>query len=160
MDFVADNLFDGRKIRALTIVDNFSRQCLAIHVGQSHEGEDVVAVMGRLQQALGLVPERIQVDNGSEFISKALDRWAGDQHVTLDFFRPGKPTDNPYIESVNGSFRGECLNVHWFLSLADAQEKIEHWRQEYNGFRPHSSLQTLTPDEVVAAATTVEFQNA
>ena len=160
MDFVADNLFDGRKIRALTIVDNFSRQCLAIHVGQSHEGEDVVAVMGRLQQALGLVPERIQVDNGSGFISKALDRWAGDQHVTLDFFRPGKPTDNPYIESVNGSFRGECLNVHWFLSLADAQEKIEHWRQEYNGFRPHSSLQNLTPDEVVAAATTVEFQNA
>jgi putative transposase len=160
MDFVADNLFDGRKIRALTIVDNFSRQCLAIHVGQSLKGEDVVAVMQRLHQQLGLVPERIQVDNGSEFISKALDRWAYDQHVTLDFSRPGKPTDNPYIESVNGSFRDECLNVHWFLSLTDAQEKIEHWRQEYNGFRPHSSLQNLTPDEVVAAATTVELQNA
>ncbi|GGF29012.1 hypothetical protein GCM10011383_45920 [Hymenobacter cavernae] len=160
MDFVVDNLFDGRKIRALTIVDNFSRQCLAIHVGQSLKGEDVVAVMTRLQQELGLVPERIQVDNGSEFISKALDRWAYDQHVTLDFSRPGKPTDNPYIESFNGSFRDECLNVHWFLSLADAQEKIEHWRQEYNGFRPHSSLQNLTPDEVVAAATTVELQNA
>lgn len=124
-DFVADNLFDGRKIRALTIVDNFSRQCLAIHVGQSLKGEDVVAVMQRLQQELGLVPKRIQVDNGSEFISKALDRWAYDQHVTLDFSRPGKPTDNAYIESFNGSFRDECLNVHWFLSLADAQEKIE-----------------------------------
>ena len=160
MDFVADNLFDGRKIRALTIVDNFSRQCLAIHVGQSLKGEDVVAVMQRLHQQLGLVPKRIQVDNGSEFISKALDRWAYDQHVTLDFSRPGKPTDNPYIESFNGSFRDECLNVHWFLSLADAQEKIEYWRQEYNGFRPHSSLQNLTPDEVVAAATTVELQNA
>ena len=160
MDFVADNLFDGRKIRALTIVDNFSRQCLAIHVGQSLKGEDVVAVMQRLHQQLGLVPERIQVDNGSEFISKALDRWAYDQHVTLDFSRPGKPTDNPYIESFNGSFRDECLNVHWFLSLTDAQEKIEHWRQEYNGFRPHSSLQNLTPDEVVAAAITVELQNA
>ena len=160
MDFVADNRFDGRKIRALTIVDNFSRQCLAIHVGQSLKGEDVVAVMQRLLQQLGVVPERIQVDNGSEFISKALDRWAYDQHVTLDFSRPGKPTDNPYIESFNGSFRDECLNVHWFLSLTDAQEKIEHWRQEYNGFRPHSSLQNLTPDEGVAAATSVEFQNA
>ncbi|GAC1601803.1 MAG: hypothetical protein NVS3B25_29870 [Hymenobacter sp.] len=160
MDFVADNLFDGRKIRALTIVDHYSRQCLAIHVGQSLKGEDVVGVMTRLQQELGLVPKRIQVDNGSEFISKALDRWAYGQQVTLDFSRPGKPTDNPYIESFNGSFRDECLNVHWFLSLADAQEKIEHWRQEYNGFRPHSSLQNLTPDEVVAAATTVELQNA
>ena len=160
MDFVADNLFDGRKIRAFTIVDNCSRQCLAIHVGQSLKGEDVVAVMQRLRQELGLVPERIQVDNGSEFISKALDRWAYDQHVTLDFSRPGKPTDNPYIESFNGSFRDECLNVHWFLSLTDAQDKIEQWRQEYNGFRPHSSLQHLTPDQVMAAATTVELQNA
>ena len=88
---------------------------------------------------------------------KALDRWAYDQHVTLDISRPGKPTDNPYIESFNGSFRDECLNVHWFLSLTDAQEKIEQWRQEYNGFRSHSSLQNLTPDEVVAAATTVEL---
>jgi len=159
MDFVADNLFDGRKIRALTIVDNFSRQCLAIHMGQSLKGEDVVAVMQRLHQRLGVVPERIQVDNGSEFISKALDRWAYDQQVTLDFSRPGKPTDNPNIESFNGSFRDECLNVHWFLSLTDAQEKIEHWHQEYNGFRPHSSLQNLTPDEVVVA-TTVELHNA
>lgn len=160
MDLVADNLFDGRKIRALTIVDNFSRQCLAIHVGQSLKGEDVVAVMTRLHQEPGLVPERIQVDNGSECISKALDRWACDHHVTPDFSRPGKPTDNPSIESFNGSFRDECLNVHWFLSLVDAQEKIEHWRQEYNSFRPHSSLQNLTPDEVVAAAATVELQNA
>jgi len=160
MDFVADNLFDGRKIRALTIVDNFSRQCLAIHVGQSLKGGDVVAVMTLLQQELGVVPARIQVDNGSEFISKALDRWAYDQQVTLDFSRPGKPTDHPYIESFNGSFRDECLNMHWFLSLTDAQEKIERWRQEYNSFRPHSSLQNLTPDEVMAAATTVELKNA
>ena len=160
MDFVADNLFAGRKIRALTIGNNFSRQCLVIHVGQSLKGEDVVAVMQRLHQQLGLVPKRIQVDNDSEFSSKVLDRWVYDQHVTLDCSRPGKPTDNSYIESFNGSFRDECLNVHWFLSLPDAQEKIEHWRQEYNGFRPHSSLQNLTPDEVVAAAATVELQNA
>jgi len=159
MDFVSDNLFSGRKIRALTIVDNFSRQCLAIHVGQSLKG-DVVAVMQRLHQQLGLVPKRIQVDNGGEFISKSLDRWAYNQHVTLDFSRPGKPTDNPSIESFNGSFREKCLNVHWFLSLTNAQEKIEYWRQEYNGFRPQSSLQNLTPYEVVAAATTIELQHA
>jgi putative transposase len=113
--------------------------------------------MQRLHQQLGLVRERIPVDNGSEFTSKALDRWAYDLQVTLDFSRPGKPTDNLYNESFNGSFRDECLNVHWFLSLADAQEKIEHWRQKYNSFRPHGSLQNLTPDEVVAAATIVEL---
>lgn len=134
MDFVADNLYDGRKIRALTIVDNYRRQCLAIHVGQLLKGEDVVAVMTHLQQRLGLVPERIRVDNGSEFNNKALDRWAYDRHVTLDFSRPGKPTDSPYFESFNGRFRDECLNVHWFLSLPDAQGKIEHGRQAYNGF--------------------------
>ena len=153
MDFVADQLFDGRKIRALTVVDNFSRQCVAIHVGQSLKGEDVVAVMNRLREQYNGVPERIQVDNGSEFISKALDLWAYDNGVTLDFSRPGKPTDNPFIESFNGSFRDECLNAHWFLSLDDAREKIEFWPvrrcgREYNTFRPHSSLGGLTPDEV------------
>ena len=112
MDFVADNLFNGCKIRSLIMVESYSCQCLAIHVGQSLKGEDVVAVMTCLQQELGLVPERSQVDNGSAFISKALDRWAYDQHITLDFSRPGKPTDNPYIESFNGSFRDECRNVH------------------------------------------------
>jgi putative transposase len=148
MDFVADQLFDGRKIRALTIVDNYSRQCLAIHVGQSLKAKDVVTVMNRLQLLYLTVPERIQVDNGSEFISKALDKWAYDNKVILDFSRPGKPTDNPFIESFNGSFRDECLNTHWFLSLEDARDKVEHWRQEYNNFRPHSSLGGLTPDEV------------
>lgn len=148
MDFVADQLFDGRKIRSLTVVDNYSRQCLAIHVGQSLKSEDVVAVMNHLQSLYLTVPERIQVDNGSEFISKFLDKWAYDNKVTLDFSRPGKPTDNAFIESFNGSFRDECLNAHWFLSLDDAREKIEHWRQEYNSFRPHSSLGGLTPDEV------------
>ena len=160
MYFVADNLFDGRKSRALTTVDNFSRQCLALHVGQSLEGEDVGAVMTRLQQELGVVPARIQVDNIREFISKALDRWAYDQQVTLDFSRPGKPTANPYIESFNGSFRDECLNTHWFLSLPDAQEKIERWRQEYNSFQPHSSSQNLTPDKVMATVLNVKLQNA
>ena len=112
MDFVADNLFNGRRIRALTVVDNFSRECLAIEVGQGLRGDDVVAVMARLKQLQHRVPERFQTDNGSEFISKALNKWAYENGVTMDFSRPGKPTDNALIESFNGSFRDECLNVH------------------------------------------------
>ena len=149
MDFVADRLFDGRKFRALTLVDNFSRQCIAIRVGQSIKGADVVRIMEEIRNDLNIIPERIQVDNGSEFISKDFDKWAYENKVTLDFSRPGKPTDNPFIESFNGSFRDECLNVNWFLSIDDAVEKIEAWKEEYNHFRPHSSLDNLTPNEVV-----------
>lgn len=145
MDFVADNLFNGKRIRALTVVDNFSRECLAIHVDQGVKGEHVVGVMNAIQQLHDRCPDRIQVDNGSEFISKVLDKWAYENQVVLDFSRPGKPTDNPFIESFNGSFRDECLNSHWFLSLEDARGKIEAWREEYNSFRPHSSLGDLTP---------------
>jgi putative transposase len=146
MDFVSDALFDGRRFRALTIVDNFSRQCLAIHVDASIRGHDVTAIVSAICAQHGQIPERIQVDNGSEFISRALDKWAYDNDVTLDFSRPGKPTDNPYIESFNGSFRDECLNLHWFLSLEDAREKIEAWRRDYNAFRPHLAFDGLSPD--------------
>ena len=149
MDFVSDQLFDGRKFRALTLVDNFSRECLAIHPGKSLKGTDVVRVLDELKTYRNIIPKRIQADNGSEFISKEVDRWAYENKVTLDFSRPGKPTDNPFIESFNGSFRDECLNVSWFLSLDDAVEKIEAWRHEYNHFRPHSSLDGMTPNEVV-----------
>lgn len=149
MDFVADNLFNGRRFRALTIVDNFSRECLAIHVGQGIKGEEVVSVMEQLKDYHGRLPKRLQTDNGSEFISKVLDKWAYENGVTMDFSRPGTPTDNPFIESFNGSFRDECLNIHWFLSMIDAQEKIECWRQEYNAERPHSSLKNQTPTEFV-----------
>ena len=105
IDFVSDALFDGRKFRCLTVVDNCSRECLAIEVGQSWRGSDVVRVLEGLKCTRGLVAERIQADNGSEFISKELDRWAYENQVTMDFSRPGKPTDNPFIESFNGSFR-------------------------------------------------------
>ncbi len=149
MDFVADQLFNGRKFRVLTLVDNFSRQCLATRVGQSIKGIDVVRIMNDVKQYHGITPERIQVDNGSEFISKDFDKWAYENNVILDFSRPGKPTDNPYIESFNGSFRDECLNVNWFMSLEDAEDKIEDWRHEYNHFRPHSSLNNLTPMEYI-----------
>ncbi len=148
MDFVADQLFDGRRFRALTIVDNYSRKCLAIYPQQSIKGSDVVKVMEQIFVRKEMIPDRIQVDNGSEFISKALDKWAYENNVTLDFSRPGKPTDNPFIESFNGSFRDECLNTNWFLSLEDAKEKIEQWRVEYNQYRPHSSLDDKTPHEV------------
>lgn len=141
---MADSLFNGRQIRALTVVKNYSRECLAIAVDFSLQGEDVVAVMDHLKSQ-NRTTERIQVDNGSEIISKALDRWAYENRGTLDFSRPGKPTDHATIESFNGSFRDECLNLHWFLSLEDAQEKIERWRMEYNDFRPHSALRNKTP---------------
>ena len=146
MDFVADSLFNGRRFRGLTVVNNWSRQCLAIRVDQAMKGDDVVDVMSGLTQIRNC-PKRIFVDNGSEFISKSLDRWAYENGVTLDFSRPGKPTDNALIESFNGSFRDECLSVNWFLSMDDARQKIEDWRQEYNDFRPHTALKNLTPNE-------------
>ncbi|MCI1786200.1 MAG: IS3 family transposase [Bacteroidales bacterium] len=148
MDFVSDLLFNGKKFRALTIVDNYSRKCLAIKVGQSMKGTDVVNTLEKIHHNRGIIPKRIQVDNGPEFISKELDRWAWENKVTLDFSRPGRPTDNPFIESFNGSFRDECLNTNWFLSLQDAEDKIESYIREYNEFRPHSSLQDRTPQEV------------
>jgi putative transposase len=149
MDFVSDNLFNGHRFRCLTIVDNFSRYCHAIRVGKSIRGIDVVEVMEALKDQNNGVPKRIQVDNGSEFISKEFDKWAYENKVVLDYSRSGKPTDNPFIESFNGSFRDECLNVNWFLSLDDAYVKINDWVKEYNHFRPHSSLNELSPAEFV-----------
>ena len=148
MDFVSDQLFNGRRIRALAIVYNYSRECMKIHVAKSIKGSDVVKVLRQLEGTGRKIPPRIQVDNGSEFISKALDLWAYEKQVTLDYSRPGKPTDNPYIESFNGSFRDECLNVHYFMSVEDAPQMIDQWVWEYNHFRPHSSLSDLTPNEV------------
>ena len=146
MDFVADALFDGRKLRMLTVVDLFTRECLAIDVGQTLKGEDVVRTLNGITTQRG-VPRTIKTDNGSEFISKAMDKWAYERGVELDFSRPGKPTDNAAVESFNGRLRQECLNTHWFLSLADAQVKIEAWRQDYNESRPHSALEWATPAE-------------
>jgi putative transposase len=144
MDFVTDSLFNGSRFRALTLVDNFSRSCLAIEVGQHIRGEDVVRVLNGIIVLQG-APKSIRLDNGPEFISKELDRWAYEHGVTLDYSRPGKPIDNALAESFNGSFRDECLNTNWFLSFEDAKEKIESWRQDYNDWRPHSSLDNLTP---------------
>lgn len=146
MDFVTDELFDGRKLRMLTMVDCYTRECLAIDVGQSLKGENVVSALNRITCQRG-VPKTIKTDNGSEFVSKAMDRWAYEHGVGIDFSRPGKPTDNARVESFNGRLRKECLNAQWFMSLTDAQEKIEAWRREYNESRPHSALDWATPAE-------------
>jgi putative transposase len=146
MDFVADALFDGRKLRMLTVVDCYTRECLAIDVGQSLKGEDVVMSLQRICAERGL-PRTIKTDNGSEFISKVMDKWAYERGVEMDFSRPGKPTDNARVESFNGRLRQECLNAHWFLSLDDAKAKLEAWKRYYNESRPHSSLRWATPAE-------------
>jgi putative transposase len=146
MDFVADNLFDGRKLRMLTVVDLFTRECLAIDVGQSLKGEDVVRALNAVATERGL-PKTIKTDNGSEFISKVMDKWAYERGIELDFSRPGKPTDNAAVESFNGRLRQECLNANWFLSLDDAKAKIAAWRKDYNESRPHSALDWATPAE-------------
>lgn len=149
MDFVTDELFDGRRIRILTIVDNFTRESLCSRANFRFKGVDVAKALEEVVQVHG-VPESIKVDNGPEFISKEVDLWAYSRGVKLDFSRPGKPTDNAFIESFNGRFRQECLNQHWFLSMEDAIFKIEEWRKDYNQVRPHSSLGGKTPEEFLA----------
>ena len=146
MDFVSDALFDGRRLRALTVVDAFTREALVIDVAQGIKGEQVVEAMMRIATVRG-APRAICVDNGPEFISKALDRWAYENSVKLDFSRPGHPTDNAFVESFNGRLRDECLNTHWFLSLDDVGSKIEVWRRDCNEWRPHTLLGWKTPDE-------------
>lgn len=130
MDFVSDSLYNGRRFRTLTVVDDLSKECPVLEVDHSLTGQRVARVLERVALTRGL-PDLITVDNGPEFISKALDAWAHANGVKLHFIQPGKPTQNAYIESFNGKFRDECLNEHVFTSLHDAQVKIENWRQDY-----------------------------
>ena len=146
MDFVSDALADGRPFRCLTIVDDFTRECPAIEVAQSLPALQVIQVLERLAATRGL-PGSIVCDNGPEFAGRALDLWAHRRGVALEFIRPGKPVENAYIESFNGRFRDECLNVEWFTSLADAQRVIECWRRDYNEARPHGGLAGRTPEQ-------------
>jgi putative transposase len=159
MDFTSDELLDGRRIRLLTIVDNFTRESLAIEVDSSLGGHRVVEVLQRLAQQHRL-PKTIRVDNGPEFISRVLDQWAYLNKVELDFSRPGKPTDNAYIEAFNARFRQECLNENWFLSLEDAREKTKAWRQCYNSERPHGALGNLTSKEFISNTALAEAEKA
>src|SRR5690242_1644564 len=152
MDFMSDGLADGRRLRCLTIVDDCTRECVAIEVDTSITGSRVKAVLERLADLRGL-PRSITVDHGPEFEGQVMDAWAYQRGVGLSFIRPGKPNDNAYIESFNGKFRDECLNEHWFISLAHARDIIEAWRIEYNTERPHSSLGNRTPQEFAADRT-------
>lgn len=148
MDFVHDQLATGRKIRILTILDTYSRFSPAVDPRFTYRGEDVVQALERVCREVGY-PGAIRVDQGSEFISRDLDLWAYQKDVVLDFSRPGKPTDNAFIESFNGKLRAECLNAHWFMSLDDARAKMEAWRRDYNEVRPHSSLGQKPPIELM-----------
>lgn len=144
MDFVHDQLALGNKIRVLTVVDIFSKFSPVIDPKFSYRAEDVVRTLERVCGEIGY-PRTIRVDQGSEFVSRDLDLWAYAHNVTLDFSRPGKPTDNAFIEAFNSKVRSECLNAHWFMSLDDARSKLEDWRGYYNEERPHSGIGQMTP---------------
>jgi putative transposase len=146
IDFVTDSLMNGRRFRALTIVDDHSRECPAIEVDTSLPAERVIAVLERVAYTRGF-PKAIVCDNGPEFISRAFDQWAYARSIQLLHIEPGKPVQNAFIESFNGTFREECLNQHWFVHLRDARTTIESYRVEYNTVRPHSALGYRSPEE-------------
>lgn len=148
MDFVSDSSCDGKKFRTLNIVDDYTKICVNIKVDKSIGGERVARALDEAIFKYGK-PKSIIMDNGSEFTGKALDSWSYRSGVRLHFIEPGKPVQNAFIESFNGKFRDECLNEHWFISVNEAKEIIENWRQDYNNERPHSSLGYLTPMEFI-----------
>jgi len=144
MDFLVDALADGRRFRVLSVIEDHTRECLVLEVDTSLPGDRVVEVMGQLGQRRG-IPEVITVDNGPEFTGRAMDRWAYAAGVKLHFIDPGKPVQNALVESFQGRLRDECLNTHWFISIADARRTIEAWRREHNEQRPHGSLGRMSP---------------
>jgi putative transposase len=144
MDLVHGQLATGTKLRALTIVDTFSRFSPALEPRFAFRGIDVVEVLERVGQEIGL-PASIRVDQGAEFVSRDLNLGPSARRHTRNFSRPGKPVDNAFIEAFNSRFRAECLNAHWFLNLADAREKVENWRNYYNEERPRGAIRQKTP---------------
>jgi putative transposase len=144
-DFVSDKLTDGRSYRILTVIDQFTRECVAMEVDRSLQGKHVVAALTRAILERGQAPRSITLDNGSEFTGRVLEAWAMQHGVDLCFIRPGRPVENGFIESFNGRLRDECLNVEWFGSLHQAREKLAHWLEHYNFKRPHSALDDQTP---------------
>lgn len=149
MDFVSDSMTGGRKLKILTIIDCYSRECLGLVVDTSIGGVRVARTLEEIGANRGY-PKQIMSDNGPEFTGSALDAWAYSRDAKLHFIEPGKPTQNGYIESFNGKFRDECLNDNWFVSLDDARQVVEEWRRDYNEERPHSALDNLTPAEFAA----------
>ena len=151
VDFMTDALSSGRRFRTLNIVDDYTRECLAIEVDTSLGGGRVVRVLEELKLRRGL-PQQIRSDNGPEFVSRAVDQWAYEQELGWHTIQPGRPMENGYVESFNGRFRDECLNENWFTDLADARAKIALWKQDYNQTRPHSALGYRTPEEFAKSA--------
>lgn len=150
MDFVSDALGpSGRRFRILTVVDDFTRECVLLYADFSIPGVTVA----RALDSIGVLPKIFNIDNGSEFTGKVMDGWAFNKGIKLDFIRPGKPNENAFIESFNGKLRNECLNENWFTSLEEVRRTIEEWRIDYNENRPHSSLGGLTPREFAAQTT-------
>jgi putative transposase len=158
-DFIHDALFDGRRFRVLAVIDEWSRELLAVEVDASLTGERVTRVLERLCETRA-VPVVIQCDNGPEFRGLKMDEWAYGRGVRLQFIEPGKPIQNAFIESFNSRLRDECLNEQLFISLADARQKIEHWRVQYNRERPHSSLGYLAPEEFAASSEPTRTETA
>ena len=145
IDFMRDTLSSGRAFRTLNLVDDKTRECLAIEVGISLTGSCMARVLDEAALERGTYPARVVLDNGPECTSEAMDKWAYKHGVELAFIRPGKPVENCFVESFNGKFRDECLNLHWFVSRDEARRCIEAWRVDYNEVRPHSSLGDLPP---------------
>ena len=150
MDFVSDATWGGRRFRVFVVVDDFTREVLALVVDTSLGGARVARELDAIAATRGL-PEMIVMDNGPEFTSKALDGWAYQRGVKLHFIRPGKPVENAFVESFNGKLRNECLNQHWFIDLAEARRVVGEWRVDFNEVRPHSSLDGMTPKEYAEA---------
>jgi len=149
MDYTHDELAGGRKFRTLNLMDGYTREALRIEPDTSLPGLRVVGVLEELRERRG-TPAAIQVDNGTEFTSRAVDQWAYQNQMALHFIERGKATHDVFIESFNGKFRDDCLNQNWFVDLRQAREVIEAWRVDYNTVRPHSSLRYLTPEEFAA----------
>lgn len=150
LDWMFDETFDGRRLWVLTVIDTWSRVCPVMRICRSATAMEVIDALEEARRRLGL-PASIRVDQGSQFTSKELDLWAYANGVSLDFSRPGRPTDNAYAESFNAIVRLECLGQHWFLDLDDARQKVESWRQEYNDVRPHSAIGDRTPMSLIQA---------
>lgn len=148
MDFVHDQLSNGRRFRVLNVVDDYSRECILQLADTSISGVRVAQCLTELIQQRGR-PNSIVCDNGTEFTSKAMFFWSRDNYVKLNFIQPGKPTQNAFVESFNGKFRNECLNQHWFISLNEARQEVAKWQHHYNTIRPHSSLNYLSPSQYV-----------
>jgi putative transposase len=145
MDFVHDQLATGQRFRTLTIIDNFTRECLALEVDTSLPSVRVIRVLEQIAEGRAL-PQVIRTDNGPEFTSRQFLSWSVEKRVRATTIQPGKPVQNAYIESFNGRFRDECLNMNWFANLRDARWKVQHWRLDYNRVRPHSSLSNRSPE--------------